>query len=116
LRSGNYLLGLKPHQQFLAVLIQPRIELIQVILRETIGIQIPVSVLRLPIVIVDTVFGCESAIPYRINPDAISERNNARRSYLSAMSTYWSLYYTLRSMTGYDFYTNTKLSEQLPTE
>jgi outer membrane protein TolC len=47
--------------------------------------------------------------------DAISERNNARRSYLSAMSTYWSLYYTLRSMTGYDFYTNTKLSEQLPT-
>ena len=47
--------------------------------------------------------------------DAISERNNARRSYLSAMSTFWSLYYTLRSMTGYDFQHNTPITEQLKT-
>ena len=47
--------------------------------------------------------------------DAISERNNARRSYLSAMSTYWSLYYTLRSMTGYDFQHNTPITEQIQT-
>ena len=47
--------------------------------------------------------------------DAISERNNARRSYLSAMSTFWRLYYTLRSMTGYDFQHNIPITEQLKT-
>jgi hypothetical protein len=46
--------------------------------------------------------------------EAISERNSARRSYLSAMSTYWSLYYTLRSITGYDFRSGCELTEQLP--
>ena len=47
--------------------------------------------------------------------DAIAERNSARRSYLYAMSTYWSLYYTLRSMTGYDFQHNTPITEQIQT-
>lgn len=45
---------------------------------------------------------------------AISEKNAARRSSIMAMSTYWSLYYTLRSMTAFDFETNTPLAEQLP--
>lgn len=47
---------------------------------------------------------------------AISERNSAQNSYISAMSTYWKLYYTIRSMTGYDFQTNTPLTELLPVE
>ncbi len=34
---------------------------------------------------------------------AVSERNNAKRGFINAMRTYWSLYYTLRSMTAYDF-------------
>ena len=45
---------------------------------------------------------------------AISERNAARRSRLYAMSTYWRLYYTLRSMTAYDFEHDMPLTEQLP--
>lgn len=45
---------------------------------------------------------------------AISEKNAARRSRIQAMSTYWSLYYTLRSMTAFDFETGTPLAEQLP--
>lgn len=45
---------------------------------------------------------------------AISEKNSARRSSILAMSTYWSLYYTLRSMTAFDFETGTPLAEQLP--
>ncbi|MDE5561256.1 MAG: TolC family protein [Bacteroidaceae bacterium] len=47
---------------------------------------------------------------------AISERNSAQRSYISAMSTYWKLYYTIRSMTGYDFQNHTALTERLPVE
>lgn len=46
--------------------------------------------------------------------DAIAERNSSRRSYISSISTFWTLYYTLRSLTGYDFQTNRPLSEQLP--
>ena len=46
--------------------------------------------------------------------EAISERNSARRSYLNAMSNYWRLYYTLRSITGYDFWKGCELTEQLP--
>ena len=46
--------------------------------------------------------------------DAIAEQNSAGRSYLYAMSTYWSLYYTLRSMTGYDFLEHCSITEQLP--
>lgn len=34
---------------------------------------------------------------------AISEKDSARRSRISALSSYWGLYYTLRSLTGYDF-------------
>lgn len=47
---------------------------------------------------------------------AVTERNSAKRSYLYAMNTYWRLYYTLRSMTGYDFQHNCELTEQLPIE
>lgn len=45
---------------------------------------------------------------------AVSEKNQARRGYISAMRTYWSLYYTLRSLTAYDFENNMALSEELP--
>ena len=45
---------------------------------------------------------------------AISAKNAARRSRISALSTYWSLYYTLRSMTAYDFEHHTPLTTQLP--
>ncbi|MDY2642040.1 MAG: TolC family protein, partial [Mediterranea sp.] len=45
---------------------------------------------------------------------AISEKNAARRSRINTLSTYWSLYYTLRSMTAYDFEHDTPLTEQLP--
>lgn len=34
---------------------------------------------------------------------SITEKDDARRGYLSALHTYWSLYYTLRSLTLYDF-------------
>lgn len=34
---------------------------------------------------------------------AVSERNKAKRNFINTMRTYWSLYYTLRSMTAYDF-------------
>ncbi len=34
---------------------------------------------------------------------SIDEKDAARRAYLSALHTYWSLYYTLRSLTLYDF-------------
>lgn len=34
---------------------------------------------------------------------AISEKDSARRNYISAMQTYWTLYYGLRSITQYDF-------------
>ena len=45
---------------------------------------------------------------------AISEKNAARRNCINAMRTYWGLYYTLRSMTAYDFEHHTPLTEQLP--
>ena len=34
---------------------------------------------------------------------AVSEKNVAKRNFITAMRTYWSLYYTIRSMTAYDF-------------
>ena len=34
---------------------------------------------------------------------SIEEKDASRRSYLNALHTYWSLYYTLRSLTLYDF-------------
>ncbi len=42
---------------------------------------------------------------------SISEKDSARRNYISALYNYWSLYYTLRSMTLYDFERNTMLTE-----
>ena len=40
---------------------------------------------------------------------AVSEKNAARRNCISAQQTYWTLYHTLRSITGYDFENNTEL-------
>lgn len=37
---------------------------------------------------------------------AINEKNSAKRNSLNTLRTYWSLYYTLRSMTQYDFEKN----------
>ena len=45
---------------------------------------------------------------------AITEKDTARRSYISALKTYWSLYYGLRSMTGFDFETGRKIEENFP--
>ncbi|MBE6273972.1 MAG: TolC family protein, partial [Bacteroides sp.] len=45
---------------------------------------------------------------------SITEKDAARRSYISALKSYWSLYYGLRSMTGYDFEHNQKIEEILP--
>ena len=45
---------------------------------------------------------------------SITEKDAARRGYLSALKSYWSLYYGLRSMTGYDFERNQKIEENLP--
>lgn len=42
---------------------------------------------------------------------AIAEKDTARRNYITALQTYWSLYYGLRSMTGYDFERCCKISE-----
>ncbi len=45
---------------------------------------------------------------------AISEKDAARRNYMLTLKTYWSLYYGLRSMTGYDFENNRKLEDHFP--
>ena len=45
---------------------------------------------------------------------AIREKDAARRSYLQTISNYWSLYYGLRSMTGYDFEHGRKIEENYP--
>ena len=47
---------------------------------------------------------------------AISEKDAARRSYIQSLSTYWSLYYGLRSMTGYDFSMKIPITWQLPQD
>lgn len=47
---------------------------------------------------------------------AITEKDSAKRNYIYAMQTYWSLYYTLRSITGYDFQYDMPLAELLPVE
>ena len=44
---------------------------------------------------------------------SISEKDTARRSYVTALYNYWSLYYTLRSLTLYDFERNVPLAEDL---
>ena len=45
---------------------------------------------------------------------SITEKDSAQRDYISALSRYWSLYYTIRSMTGYDFEKNQKIEENYP--
>lgn len=45
---------------------------------------------------------------------ATGEKNAAKRNSLSTLRTYWSLYYTLRSMTQYDFERELPLTEELP--
>ena len=45
---------------------------------------------------------------------AITEKDTARRNYILALKTYWSLYYGLRSMTGYDFEHRCLIKETLP--
>lgn len=42
---------------------------------------------------------------------SITEKDSAKRNYISALYTYWSLYYTLRSITLHDFERNTMLTE-----
>lgn len=47
---------------------------------------------------------------------AISERNAAKRGRINTMRTYWTLYYTLRSLTAYDFEHDEPLTERLPID
>lgn len=42
---------------------------------------------------------------------SIAEKDRARRAYIQALHKYWSLYYGLRSITGYDFEHNKELTE-----
>lgn len=42
---------------------------------------------------------------------SVSEKDSARRQYVTTLHNYWSLYYTLRSMTLYDFENNRLLTE-----
>lgn len=42
---------------------------------------------------------------------SISEKDKARRSYITALYNYWSLYYTLRSLTLFDFESSAPLTE-----
>ncbi len=44
---------------------------------------------------------------------SITEKDSARRNYVTALYDYWSLYYTLRSLTLYDFGQNRPLEEDL---
>lgn len=43
---------------------------------------------------------------------AVSEKNSAKRNFIKTMKTYWSLYYTLRSMTSYDFEKGIELANE----
>ena len=45
---------------------------------------------------------------------SISEKDTARRNYIGALRTYWSLYYGLRSMTRYDFQHRHLIEKVLP--
>lgn len=42
---------------------------------------------------------------------SITEKDAARRAYITTLSNYWSLYYTLRSLTLFDFEANEVLTE-----
>ncbi len=43
---------------------------------------------------------------------AVTERNNAKRNFINTMRTYWSLYYTLRSLTSFDFERGMTLTDE----
>lgn len=45
---------------------------------------------------------------------AVSEKNTARRGRISALQTYWTLFYTLRSITSFDFEHGKLITEELP--
>lgn len=47
---------------------------------------------------------------------SVTAKDQAKRNYIYSMKTYWSLYYTLRSLTGYDFQYEMPLADLLPTE
>lgn len=47
---------------------------------------------------------------------ATTEKDSARRNYMAAMQTYWTLYYGLRSMTQYDFEHDRPLWHNLPAD
>lgn len=44
---------------------------------------------------------------------SITEKDTARRNYITSLYNYWSLYYTLRSLTLYDFEKDAPLAEEL---
>ena len=52
-----------------------------------------------------------SSITSSILNASISEKDAARRNYITALYNYWSLYYTLRSLTLYDFEKDAPLTE-----
>ena len=45
---------------------------------------------------------------------AVNEKNAAKRQFIYTLQTYWTLYFTLRGMTAYDFERRMPLTEQLP--
>ncbi len=44
---------------------------------------------------------------------AITAKDSAYRGYVSALSRYWQLYYTIRSLTAYDFMNNELIEQQV---
>ncbi|MBO7415164.1 MAG: TolC family protein [Bacteroidaceae bacterium] len=44
---------------------------------------------------------------------AITAKDSAYRGYVSALSRYWQLYYTIRSLTAYDFDNNEQIEQQV---
>jgi outer membrane protein TolC len=42
---------------------------------------------------------------------SVAEKDRARRAYINALSNYWSLYYGVRSLTGYDFEKEMELTQ-----
>lgn len=47
---------------------------------------------------------------------ATSEKDAARRNHIGALNNYWSLYYALRSLTGYDFERGEKIEYEINEE
>ncbi len=47
--------------------------------------------------------------------EAITAKDSAYRLYTSALSQYWQLYYTIRSMTGFDFDRNVSIEHDVET-